>query len=143
MLLGHVGHATVDHASRSLPVMIRRSLESYLRARRGSFVPDEISNILADAIVQCDNAITNGFVGLFPGGASAMRSMSDEQIQRVLRNPATHTAAMRCLHGSTALLTLTDPGSEHLWIANLGDCQAGGYNYLYKLLWHPLIPEAL
>ncbi|KZV66890.1 protein serine/threonine phosphatase 2C [Peniophora sp. CONT] len=124
VLDGHAGHATVDHAVRFLPVMVRRSLESYLRARRGSFTPNDISNILADAIVQCDHAITNSFVALFPGGPSAMRNMSDEQLQRVLRNPANRITSMRCLHGSTALLSLSDPGGEHVWIANLGDCQA-------------------
>ncbi|VDC01683.1 unnamed protein product [Peniophora sp. CBMAI 1063] len=124
VLDGHVGHSTVDYAVHHLPVIVRRTLESYLRARRGSFSSTDISRILADAIVQCDNAITNNFVALFPGGAPAMRSMSNEQIQSVLRVPANHVASIRCLHGSTALLSLSDPSSEHVWIANLGDCQA-------------------
>ncbi|KAI0030775.1 protein serine/threonine phosphatase 2C [Vararia minispora EC-137] len=122
---GHVGHATVDHAVASIPNMVRRSLQDYLHACRGAVSPDTISKILSDAITTFDSALLAEFVALFPGGVAGLQRMSDSQIRWVLQNrPNASQASIRCLHGSTALLSLTDPTREHIWICNLGDCQA-------------------
>ncbi|KAI0042916.1 protein serine/threonine phosphatase 2C [Auriscalpium vulgare] len=125
---GHAGHSTVDHAVHTLPTMVKGSLESYLRFHRASFSPEAISKILSDAIVAFDRSMTTNFLDLFPGGPAAVQRMSDRQIRGVFedrvaggRNAA---LAVRCLQGSTALLTLTDPMRSHLWVANLGDSQA-------------------
>ncbi|KAI0066226.1 protein serine/threonine phosphatase 2C [Artomyces pyxidatus] len=126
---GHVGHSTVDHAVHTLPAMVKRSLDAYLRTHNAAFAPDAISKILSDAVVAFDRSLTTDLLNLFPGGPAALHRMSDAQIRQILddrragggRNAA---AAVRCLQGSTAILTLRDPAGAHLWIANLGDSQA-------------------
>jgi pyruvate dehydrogenase phosphatase len=124
-LAGHVGHTTVDYAVHSIPGRVRRALEAYLRVHRGAFTPDAISKILSDAVISFDDTLKTEFLSLFPGGAAGLQRMGDSQIRRVLQNREASLIAVRCLHGSTALLSLTDPSREHLWICNLGDCQAG------------------
>lgn len=129
-VLGHVGHLTVDHAAHSIPAMVKHSLDAYLRScARSPFSVDHISTILADAVMRFDHTITSDFINLFPGGPSALQRMSDEQIRSIVDDRSSggrnYTAAIKCLQGTTALLTLTDPSRSHLWIANLGDCQAG------------------
>lgn len=127
--VGHVGHLTVEHASHTIPAMVKHSLDVYLRScSRSQFSPDQISNILADAVIRFDHSITSDFFNLFPGGLSALQRMSDEQIRRIIDDRSSggrnYTAAVKCLQGTTALLTLTDPTKSHLWVLNLGDCQA-------------------
>lgn len=128
-LIGHVGHLTVDHAAHAIPAMVKNSLETYLTSSsRGSFTPSHIAKILSDAVVQFDQSVTSNFLNLFPGGPSSLQRMSDEQIRRIVDDRASggrnYTTAVKCLQGTTALITLTDPGKNHLWILNLGDCQA-------------------
>ena len=36
-----------------------------------------------------------------------------------------YNATIRCMRGSTAIIALVDPGGSNIWVANLGDCQAG------------------
>ena len=110
--------------------MVKHSLDTYLRASpRTPPSPDRISSILSDAIVRFDHSITTEFLNLFPGGPAALARMSDGQIRHIIDDRATGgrntTSAIRCLQGSTALITLTDPAKSNLWVANLGDCQAG------------------
>ena len=129
---GHAGHATVDYAAEAITALVKQSLESFLRtSRTPAYAPEKISGILADAITRFDNTLTGDFVNLFPGGLNGLLRMADGQIRQIVddrsvggRNWAT---AVRCLQGSTALLSLTDPTKSHLWIANLGDCQAGTF----------------
>ncbi|KAI0319187.1 protein serine/threonine phosphatase 2C [Amylostereum chailletii] len=125
---GHVGHATVEHALRSIPPSIRRALDAHLHAHRGTFSPDAVSAILSDAITRFDSSLVDDFVSLFPGGAAGLQRMSDEHIRQLFLDRSVgaqnSASAVRCLHGTTALLSLTDPSREHLWIANVGDCQA-------------------
>ncbi|THH16583.1 hypothetical protein EW146_g4080 [Bondarzewia mesenterica] len=127
---GHAGHATVDHAAQTIPAMVKHSLDAYLRSpSRTPFSPDRISNILSDVILRFDHSVTTEFLKLFPGGPSALQRLSSGQIKQVIDDRANGgrnmSAAIRCLEGSTALVTLTDPAKSHLWVANLGDCQAG------------------
>ncbi|TFY73637.1 hypothetical protein EWM64_g10375, partial [Hericium alpestre] len=126
---GHVGHHTVDHAALTIPSMVKHSLDTYLRSSRGAFAPHQISDILSDAIRGFDNSISEAFMSLFPGGLGALQRMTDAQIRQIVDDRATgnglnYLAAVRCLQGTTALLALVDPSKKHLWIANVGDCQA-------------------
>jgi pyruvate dehydrogenase phosphatase len=127
--VGHAGHATVEHAAQSLPGLIKQALESLLVSTRGYVVPSAVSGVLSDCIIRFDHSITADFTRMFPGGPAALQSMSSSQIRHLFQDRASatqnFTAAMRCLQGTTALLTLTDPSKQNLWIANLGDCQAG------------------
>ncbi|KAI9507891.1 protein serine/threonine phosphatase 2C [Russula earlei] len=125
---GHAGHATVEHASRTLPSMIRQALDSLLRSFRGHGLPAAVSGVLSDCIAKFDNSITTDFTRMFPGGPVGLQNMSNAQIRHLFQDRTSGsqnlTAATRCLQGSTVILTLTDPLKHNLWIANLGDCQA-------------------
>jgi len=125
---GHVGHSTVDHASRTLPSMIRQALNSLLRSFRGQGFPAAVSGVLSDCITRFDQSITTDFTRMFPGGPASLQSMSGTQIRHLLQDrtswPQSMAMVTRCLQGSTVILTLTDPSKHNLWIANLGDGQA-------------------
>lgn len=129
VIVGHAGHATVEHASRTLPLMIRQALESLLRSFRGHGFPAAVSGVLSDCITRFDQSITADFTRMFPGGPAGLRNMSSTQIRHLFQDnmlgSQNLTAVKRCLQGSTVTLTLTDPSKHSLWIANLGDCQAG------------------
>jgi len=119
----------VDHASRTLPSMIRQALNSFLRSFRGQGFPAAVSGVLSDCITRFDQSITTDFTRMFPGGPASLQGMSSTQIRHLLQNrtslPQGMTVVTRCLQGSTVILTLTDPSKHNLWIANLGDGQAG------------------
>ncbi|KAI0302560.1 protein serine/threonine phosphatase 2C [Russula brevipes] len=125
---GHAGHATVEHASRTLPSMIRQALESLLRSFRGHGFPAAVSRLLSDCVTRFDHSITADFMRMFPGGPAGLQGMSATQVRNLFQDRTSGaqnvTAATRCLQGSTVILTLTDPSKHNLWITNLGDCQA-------------------
>lgn len=127
---GHAGHATVEHVARVLPAMIKQALDSLLRSSKGhaSVSPSAVSGILTDCIVKFDHSITTDFTRMFPGGPDDLQRMTGAQIRRLFQDRTSGSqnldAATRCLQGSTALVTITDPAKHNLWIANLGDCQA-------------------
>ncbi|KAH8985978.1 protein serine/threonine phosphatase 2C [Lactarius hatsudake] len=125
---GHVGHATVEHAARVLPAMIKQALDLLLRSSRGHMSPNAVSGVLSDCIVKFDHSITTDFTRMFPGGPDGLQRMSSAQIRRLFQDRTSGAqnmaAATRCLQGSTALVTITDPARHNLWIANLGDSQA-------------------
>ena len=113
--------------------MIKQALETLLRSSRGhGFSAAAISGTLSDCITRFDHSITNDFTRIFPGGPAALQGMSSTQIRHLFQDrmsggPGSQdlTAVTRCLQGSTAIVTLTDPSKHNLWIANLGDSQAG------------------
>lgn len=115
--------------------MIKQALESLLRSSRGhaGFSAAAISGILSDCISRFDHSITTDFTRIFPGGPAALQGMSSTQIRHLFQDrmssggPGSQdlTAVKRCLQGSTVIVTLTDPSKHNLWIANLGDSQAG------------------
>lgn len=119
----------MEHAARVLPGMIKQALDSLLRSSRGHASPSAVSGILSDCIVRFDRSITTDFMRMFPGGPDGLQRMSGAQIRRLFQDHTSGSqnlaAATRCLQGSTALVTITDPAKHNLWIANLGDCQAG------------------
>ncbi|KAF8482702.1 protein serine/threonine phosphatase 2C [Russula ochroleuca] len=128
--IGHAGHATVEHASRTLPSMIKQALESLIRSFRGHGFSAAVSGILSDCITRFDHSITTDFTRMFPGGPAGLQGMSSTQIRHLFQDrmsgpgPQNLTAVTRCLQGSTVIVTLTDPSKLNLWIANLGDSQA-------------------
>ena len=111
--------------------MIKQALESLLRSFRGHGFSAAISGMLSDCITRFDHSITNDFTRIFPGGPAALQGMSSTQIRHLFQDrmsgPGSQdlTAVTRCLQGSTVIVTLTDPSKHNLWIANLGDSQAG------------------
>lgn len=76
-----------------------------------------------------DDAIAADVLDLFPGGLDSLSDISDKQIQATIndlhRGGDNYKKARLCMYGTTALVALVDPDHENLWLANLGDCQAG------------------
>lgn len=72
--------------------------------------------------------MTNVVKQLFPDEVS-LASLTDEQIKSTINGPSNpnNLAILRCMRGTTALVSLIDPKKENLWVASLGDSQAGAY----------------
>jgi len=96
--------------------------------------------MLSSRITEFDNAIAGDVLELFPGGIESLPGLTDEEIQAVVNDfavpgsgsngagtgaGANYKKARLCLYGTTALVALVDPAHENLWVANLGDCEAG------------------
>jgi pyruvate dehydrogenase phosphatase len=81
---------------------------------------------------------------LFPGGLASLPDRTDEEIQAVVNDftgpsaGANYKRARLCLYGTTALVALVDPAHENLWVANLGDCEAGTPPFFFFFSWAPL-----
>lgn len=68
-----------------------------------------------------------GLLSLFPEGVEAIQRMSDEEIQAiVVVEGKPHPKVVPAMSGTTALVALIDP-ERNLYVASLGDCQAGEY----------------
>lgn len=130
--IGHAGEETVDYLVASLPPIVHGLLASALaNADGGVLPPATVSDLLVKAISEVDDSITRDIMDLFPGGPEAIAKLSDEQIDAIVndfesgrRNNAKVLVGMR---GSTALVSLVDPEQKNLWVASLGDSQAGDF----------------
>ncbi|THH08388.1 hypothetical protein EW145_g2748 [Phellinidium pouzarii] len=122
---GHGSHDTVDFVVEHLPARVRSSLQAILARTTASSAA--VSRLLSDAIIEIDNAITQNFLNLFPGGRETFAQLSDQEIASIIeqKGKGEHSQnILRCMQGSTALLALVDPSGTQLWVANLGDCRA-------------------
>ena len=133
LLAGHLGDATVAHTAHHLPIIVKEFLHKVIT---GPAAPapgaDFMRELLSDAITAFDNAIAGDVLELFPGGIASLADRTDEEIQEVVNDfgdgrgaGANYQKARLCLYGTTALVALVDPAHENLWVANLGDCEAG------------------
>lgn len=132
-----MNHECVDCVAQRLPAIIKRSLESQLRsASTRPLSPDIISHVLSHAVVHLDESITSEFLELFPGGQRDLQRMNPGIIRQIVNDKGSgghrHRKAAQVFGGSTALLALTDPSRQNLWVANLGDCHAGTCFTLYR-----------
>ena len=88
-----------------------------------------MSNLLSETIVSYDESLTKDLYNIFPGGRDQLSKLSDDQIKAVIHDSAAggpnHAKVARCMQGSTALVSLIDPNRDNIWVASLGDCQAG------------------
>lgn len=129
-VLGHAGHETVDYLVDALPAVMEKLLKSSLsEVADGSLSPTSVSQILVRAISEVDDAITRDILNLFPGGPESIQKLSDKQINAIVNDfdsgGVNNAKILRGLRGSTVLASLIDPKRESVWVASLGDCQAG------------------
>lgn len=130
-VLGHAGHETADYLVDALPAVTEKLLKSSLSeaAADGSLPPISVSEILVKAIAEVDDTITRDILNLFPGGPESIQELSDEQIDGIVNDfdsgGVNNAKILRGLRGSTVLASLIDPKRENVWVASLGDCQAG------------------
>ena len=122
----------MQHTAHHLPIIVKQSLQKVITGPGAPTpAPDLIRDILSNAITSFDNAIAGDVLELFPGGIASLPSRTDEEIQAVVNDfdgpnaGANYQKARLCLYGTTALVALVDPAHENLWVANLGDCEAG------------------
>jgi len=138
---GHLGDATVEHAAYHLPIIVDELLHKLIPTPDAPLpTPDTVRDMLMNRITAFDNAIAGDVLELFPGGIESLPDLTDEEIQAVVNDfavpggvggsngtgaGANYKKARLCLYGTTALVALVDPAHENLWVANLGDCEAG------------------
>ncbi|KIY48191.1 protein serine/threonine phosphatase 2C [Fistulina hepatica ATCC 64428] len=123
---GHLGEATVEHVAHHLPIIVYEFLTA---ACSPTYIPNhaKISSLLSESIVAFDNAIARDVLDIF-GGIDGLEEFSDAAISSIINDQylggTRYKRALLCMYGTTALVALTDPDRQHLWVANLGDCQA-------------------
>ena len=120
----------MEHVAHHLPVIVREVLErDMVHVHNTKIDPSHVASILKRAFAEFDSAIAGDVLELFPGGLSGIEKLTDAQIQCVINDYdnglENYRKVQRNMHGTTALVALVDPAQEHLWIASLGDCQAG------------------
>ncbi|KAJ8592732.1 protein serine/threonine phosphatase 2C [Rhizopogon salebrosus TDB-379] len=123
---GHGGEETVDYVLKELPSFVRAALTKALTdAGATPLALSTVSSILQSSIQAVDDALTNVVKQLFPDEV-AIAALTDEQIKSTINDPSNsnNLAILRCMRGTTALVSLVDPKKENLWVASLGDCQA-------------------
>lgn len=126
---GHAGHDTVDYVSRTLPDIINSTLSLALEnSNTNTLTPLAISDILTHSIQSLDNRLTRELLRLFPD-PSFIAQLSDDEISATVNDVesggANSEIVARCMRGSTILVSLVDPPGSNLWVASLGDSQAG------------------
>jgi pyruvate dehydrogenase phosphatase len=130
---GHLGEETVAHVAHHLPIIVEEFLQKFIPAKDQTrkISPGFISGLFSRAIVAFDDAIAGDILQLF-GGSDRLDRYSDREIRDIINDQEkggdNYKKARLCMYGTTALVALTDPEHENLWVANLGDCQAGVSN---------------
>lgn len=119
---GHAGHNTVDHVAATLPGLVHDALVAGLAA--GPLGAADVSSVLRKTIAEIDARIGEELLDLFHGGPEAIAALSDDEITSVINSAPNSAKVLRCMRGSTVLVALIGPNLD-LWVASLGDCQAG------------------
>jgi pyruvate dehydrogenase phosphatase len=127
LIAGHGGEEAVDYVVQKLPSLIHAALtKAMANASNAPLTPSTISALLQSSIQAVDDALTDAVKHLFPNEAT-LAALTDEQIKSTINGPTNpnNLTILRCMRGTTALVSLVDPKKENLWVASLGDCQAG------------------
>jgi len=120
---GHAGHETVDYVASVLPDTIQNALAKVILYNHA---PDAstISNVLTSTIASFDEDIGRALLALFPD-PEALAKLSDKEIREIINDGGSNsTTVLRCMLGSTVLISLVNPSRTSLWTASLGDCAA-------------------
>jgi pyruvate dehydrogenase phosphatase len=127
---GHLGDVTVEHVSYHLPIIVEEFLHGALEQNpERELTPDYIGDLFSQSILAFDDAIAHDVLDLFGGTVEQLEKYSDDEIKEIINDQhlggANWRNARLCMYGTTALVALVDPEHVNLWVANLGDCQAG------------------
>jgi pyruvate dehydrogenase phosphatase len=131
---GHGGEDLAEYAMIALPPLVRFALSSALLADAAPQAPPQlparISSVLSDTLVAFDDAIARDITSLFPDRVEQLLALSDEQIRAIIGggdgdDGETLRKVVRGMCGTTAVVALLDPERRNLWVASLGDSQAG------------------
>ena len=107
-----------------LPNTIQHALAKVIH---DNHTPDAsiISSVLTNTIASFDEDIGKALLTLFPDPDALIR-LSDKEIREIINDGGSNsTTVLRCMLGSTVLISLLNPSRTSLWIASLGDCAAG------------------
>ena len=119
----------MKHIAANLPGQLQSALVDLLVGLEWKIDPDSISNLLSKTIVSYDDSLTKDLYNIFPGGLEELGKLSDNEVKAVIHDSAVngpnHIKVARCMQGSTVLISLIDPNRDNIWVASLGDCQAG------------------
>lgn len=119
----------MKHIAAVLPSQLESALVDLLVTSEWKINPNSISDLLSKAIISYDDSLTKDLYGIFPGGPEELKQLSDDQVKAIIHDSASngpnHSKVARCMQGSTVLISLIDPGRDNIWVASLGDCQAG------------------
>jgi pyruvate dehydrogenase phosphatase len=106
-----------------LPGLIQQRIASVLE-RDSAPSPSLISDALTQAIADFDKSIGDALLHIFPDKLALM-DMHDDDVKSIINDDGpTSGVVLRCMRGSTALISITDPSSSNLWVASLGDSAA-------------------
>ena len=131
---GHAGHETADFAVERIPAAIQDALSKLLATDKPYYDPAVVGQMLIDTISSIDDGIAQALYDIFPE-TSTLEGLSDDAIRTIIndadRGGKNSTAVLRCMRGTTVLLSLFDVQGGHLWVASLGDCLAGTWIYTF------------
>jgi len=118
----------VDHTVQNLPPKILQGLTDALAQLPSDteiLAPEVVEKVLIGSIEDFDNAMLSELLEVFPGGPDEIEKLLNAEIAAVTNTPHNLPKVVRGMKGTTALISLVDPSGENLWVASLGDCQAG------------------
>ncbi|KAJ7072481.1 phosphatase 2C-like domain-containing protein, partial [Mycena amicta] len=115
----HVNDYTVDYVAETLPKQLKESLTRALQ-RSSHILPERVSQIMRDSVVQLDNSISSKFFDIFPRDLTRLGRISPQDVQNILQQDVPYITVARCLGGATVLFSLVDPMQRNLWLTNLG-----------------------
>lgn len=146
-LPGHAGGETAKHVAENLPGQLQSALVGLLVESEWRINSVSISNLLSEVITSYDDSLMKDLYDLFPGGVEELNKLSDDEVKAVIRDSTTggsnHAKVALCMQGSTVLLSLLDPNHDNVWVASLGDCQAGVSRVLFFPVQEPVLNDSV
>lgn len=112
---GHAGEETAEYVSQLLPTAIESALASHPNI---ASTPQAVSDLLVKTIKDIDDAIVNDLFAILPPQQD-LAQLTNDQVKGLIndadRGAVNITKVLRCMRGSTALVSLIDPSQSHLW----------------------------